>query len=76
MIDSTLKHQLLEELDRLSPEQVARVYQYAHALASPLPRGASVEDLERLAGSIDDASARQMTAAIEEAFERVDPREW
>lgn len=76
MIDSTLKAQLLEEIDRLSPEQLARVYQYAHELASPLPHGAAVEQLEELAGSIDDASARQMTAVIDEAFERVDPREW
>lgn len=76
MIDSTLKEQLLDELERLSPEQLARVYRYAHELASPLPRGAAVEQLEALAGSIDDASARQMIAAIDEAFERVDPSEW
>ena len=76
MIDTTLKRRLLDEIERLSPEKMARVYRYAHGLASPLPRGASVEDLMTLAGSIDDASARQMTAAIEEAFERVDPSEW
>jgi hypothetical protein len=29
-----------------------------------------------LAGSIDDAAARQMTTSIDEAFERVDPSEW
>ncbi len=42
----------------------------------PLPPGASVDDLMALAGAIDDTSARQMTAAIDEAFERVDPSEW
>jgi hypothetical protein len=76
VIDTTLKRQLLDEIERLSPEKLARVYAYAHALASPLPPGASVDDLMELAGTIDDASARQMTAAIDEAFERVDPSEW
>lgn len=73
VIDTTLKRQLLDEIERLSPEKLARVYAYAHALASPLPPGASVDDLMALAGTIDDASARQMTAAIEETF---DPSEW
>lgn len=76
MIDSTLKHQLLAEIERLSTHQLAQVYEYAHGLASPLPPGASVDDLMALAGTIDDASARQMTAVIDEAFEQVDPSEW
>jgi hypothetical protein len=76
VIDTTLKRQLLDEIERLSPEKLARVYEYAHGLASPLPRGASIDDLMALVGTIDDASARQMTAAIDEAFERVEPSEW
>ncbi|HLF56444.1 MAG TPA: hypothetical protein VI942_06315 [Thermoanaerobaculia bacterium] len=77
MIDATLKDQLLEEIERLSPEQLARVYQYAQTLAPPpMRRGTTVDELMSLAGSIDDESARQMTAAIEEACERVDPSEW
>ena len=76
MIDSTLKHQLLTQIERLSTQQLAQVYEYTRGLTSPLPPGASVDDLMALAGTIDDASARQMTAAIEEAFERVDPSEW
>lgn len=76
MIDATLKRQLLAEIERLSPEKLVRVYEYAHSLVSPLPPGASIDDLMALAGTIDDASARQMTAAIDEAFERVDPSEW
>lgn len=76
VIDTSLKRQLLDEIERLTPEKLARVYELAHTLASPLPPGASVEDLMALAGTIDDASARQMTAAIDGAFERVDPSEW
>ena len=76
MIDATLKRQLLDEIERLSPEKLARVYEYAHSLTAPLPAGASIDDLMGLAGAIDDASAHQMASAIDEAFERVDPSEW
>lgn len=76
MIDSTIKDRLFDELERLSPEQLAEVYRFAHALAAALPPGASVAQLEALAGAIDGASARQMTEAIDEAFERVDPSDW
>jgi hypothetical protein len=77
VIDATLKEQLHEEIERLSPEQLARVYQYTLALAKPqVPRGATFDELMSLAGTIDDESAREITAAIEEAFERVDPSEW
>jgi hypothetical protein len=66
VIDASLKDQLLEEIERLSPGQIARVYQYTHSLVKPaLPRGATVEQLVSLAGSIDDESAREITAAIE-----------
>lgn len=76
VIDATLKRQLLDEIERLSPEKLARVYEYAHSLTSQLPPGASIDDLMALAGTIDDASARQMTSAIDDAFERVDSSEW
>jgi Arc/MetJ family transcription regulator len=37
--------------------------------APALPRGASLEDLRSLAGTLDDQSAREMRAAVEEACE-------
>jgi hypothetical protein len=77
VIDATLKNQLLEEIERLSPEQLARVYQYKQTLApAPMRRGATIDELLSLAGTVDDESARQMTAAIEEACEQVDSSEW
>lgn len=45
------------------------------SLVSGLPRGASAEDLRALAGTLDDESAREMTEAVEEGCERVDPDE-
>lgn len=47
----------------------------ADLLASPLPRGASVEDLLTIAGTLDDESARQMREVIEDGCEQVDPEE-
>jgi hypothetical protein len=41
-----------------------------------LPRGASIDDLLRVAGTLDDRSAREMMLAIEEGCERVDVHEW
>jgi hypothetical protein len=41
-----------------------------------LPRGASIGDLLRVAGVLDDQSAREMMQAIEEGCERVDLDEW
>lgn len=35
----------------------------------PLPKGASIEDLMKVAGTLDDESAREMIEAIEEGCE-------
>ncbi len=43
---------------------------------APLPRGASIEELEQLAGILDAESARQMREAIEEGCGRVNPNAW
>lgn len=72
----TIKEQILDDLNRLSPEQQRRAAELVHGLVSPLPKGASVEDLMKVAGTLDDQSAREMMAAIEEGCERVDLDEW
>jgi hypothetical protein len=71
-----VKDQILSDLDHLSPEEQERAARLIHGLVSPLPRGASVEDLLSVAGTLDAESAREMMAAIEEDCERVDPDEW
>jgi hypothetical protein len=71
-----IKEQILNDLDRLSPEQQQRAAKLVHDLVSTLPKGASGRDLLRFAGTLDDESARQMTEAIEEGCERVDLDEW
>ena len=76
MIEPTVKERILQDLDRLSPELQHKAVQLVHQLVSPLPKGASIEDLMSLAGTLDDESAREMIAAIEEGCERIDPQDW
>ena len=71
-----VKDQILQDLDRLSPELQKRAAALVHGLITPLPKGASVEDLIKLGGTLDNQSAREMIQAIEEGCERVDLNEW
>jgi hypothetical protein len=71
-----LRKQILSDLDRLSPEQQQRAAELVHGLVTPLPKGASAEDLLSLAGTLDAEAASEMMQAIEEGCERVDLDEW
>lgn len=75
MVNATITRQILSDLGRLSPEQQRQAAELVRGLASPLPRGASVEDLLTIAGTLDDESARQMREAIEDGCEQVDVEE-
>jgi len=66
MVQPAIKEQILNDLDQLSPEQQKRAAELVHGLVSPLPRGASLEELKQVAGILDDESARQMMEAIDE----------
>jgi hypothetical protein len=76
MVQPALKKRILADLDRLTPEQQKHAADFVHGLGSPLPTGASVEDLLQVAGTLDAESARQMMDAIEDGCERVDLDEW
>jgi len=72
----TVKERILSDLDRLSPEKQQQAAELVHGLVTPLPKGASVEDLLSVAGTLDDQAAREMMQAIEEGCEQVDLDEW
>ena len=76
MVLPDVKDQILKDLDRLSPEQQKHAAKLVSGLLASLPEGASVDDLQKVAGSLDDTSAREMMAAVEEGCEQVDPDEW
>ena len=76
MASPTAKEQILSDLDQLSPDQQRRAAVLVHALVAPQPRGASIEDLLSIAGTLNDRAARHMMQAIEEGCERVGLDEW
>lgn len=76
MVSPSVKEQILSDLGRLSPEQQRRAAELVHGLVAPLPKGASVEDLLSVAGTLDAGAAQEMMQAIEEGCERVDLSEW
>ena len=76
MVLPDVKDQILKDLDRLSPDQQKRAAELVSGLVSVLPQGASIEDLQKVAGTLDEESAREMMAAIEDGCERVDADEW
>jgi hypothetical protein len=65
-----VKEQILTDLGQLSPEQQRRAAELVHGLVASLPQGASIEDLLKVAGTLDVESAREMMQAIEEGCER------
>ncbi len=76
MVLPAVKEQILKDLDHLSPEEQKRAAHLVHELISPLPKGTPGKDLLRFSGILDKESADEMMAAVEEAFEQVDPNEW
>jgi hypothetical protein len=66
MVMPAIKERILEDLDRLSPEEQQHAARLVHSLVDPLPKGASVDQLMTLAGTLDDESAQEMIVAIEE----------
>ena len=76
MILPEIKEQILSDLERLAPEQQQRVAELVHGMLPSGPRGVSGKALMHFAGTLSDASAREMMAAIEEGCSQVDSDEW
>ena len=73
-----IKQQLFDQIDRLDPEQIQRVLDFAAHLADPdatLPPGAPGSVLARFIGSIPLDDVVRMEEAIKEC-DRIDPDEW
>jgi hypothetical protein len=49
---------------------------FAHSLAEGRPRGTPGRELLKFAGILSPEEAKEMTDAIEEGCERIDPNEW
>jgi hypothetical protein len=72
-----LKSEIMRRVESLPVELQQQFLLYVEGLEHPCPRGENGEALlASFAGILDDASAAEMTKAIESACEGVDPREW
>lgn len=71
MADPAIEQQILDILERLSPEKQKRAAEWVHGWISPPPQETQGRDLLHFAGTLDDASARQMMDAIEKGCEQV-----
>jgi hypothetical protein len=71
---TSLEQAIMEQIGKLSEAQQQRVLDYLHTLTSP--EGVPGKSLLRFAGSIPLDELKLMEAAIEEAFEQIEPDEW
>ena len=76
MKQNALKAQLLNDWEELSPDQQVHAASMIRGLVSPRRFGATLDELSKIAGTLDDTSAREMLDAIEQGCERVDLDEW
>ncbi len=78
MAQPSIKQQILDDFDRLSPEMQRRAQQLVHGLAvsASRPEGTPGKALLRFAGLLDEVAAREMERTIEEGCERVDLDAW
>jgi hypothetical protein len=76
MVDAALRDELLEHLDHLSPAMQRHVLDLVRSMASPIPKSTPGDLLLRLAGTISDEDADEMTRAIERGCEWIDHDEW
>lgn len=74
MLDASFQQTLIEEVDRLSPDQQEQVLAYARALRRP--PGVPGRDLLALAGTIPAEEAAEMAALIEAGCEQIDLDAW
>ncbi len=73
MIDTSIKDNLIAQLDKLPHDLQLRVLDFAKTLA---PKGVEGKSLLRFEGAIPGDDLQLMSQAIEEGCEKVDISEW
>jgi len=73
---STIKQEVVRQLDQLPPELQRQVLDFAHALAISLPKGVQGKQLLSFSGIMETEDIQAMSEAIEAGCERVDMNEW
>lgn len=73
-MSTTIRAEIIEQIDRLKEPQKQQVLDFARRLVTP--EGTPGQDLLRFAGTIDRADLEEMSRAIQEGCEQVDPNAW
>jgi len=68
--------EIARQVGKLPAEQQEKVLRFVSSLSAPALVGENGANLRQFSAYLDPASAKQMTEAIEEECERIDPREW
>ncbi len=76
MTHSSIKKEIVEQLDHLPLELQKQVLDFTRTLASSPPKGVPGKQLLSFAGILKPADAQAMTQAIEAGCEQVDADEW
>jgi hypothetical protein len=76
MIESSIREEILSEVDRLNSEQQRRVLEFARSLASLKPAGVPGKELLSFAGTIELDDLLVMSKVIEDDCEQVRADEW
>lgn len=76
MTDSTIKQEIVRQLDHLPLELQRRVLDFAQALVLSSPKGVPGKQFLRFSGFLKEDDIQAMTQAIEAGCERVDMNEW
>ena len=71
-----LRAEIMERLEGLPEDKLRCVLEFVHTLPSNGPIGTPGYKLLEFAGTLDDESAREMIAAIEEGCENINPNGW
>ncbi|MEW6351853.1 MAG: hypothetical protein AB1646_22620 [Thermodesulfobacteriota bacterium] len=75
-MDTTIKSQVLQEMESLPESLQRRVLEYVQALQKAERRGVPGKDLLQFVRAIPPDDLALMSRAIEEECERVDVNEW
>lgn len=73
---SSLRDNLIREIDRLPPKAQGRVLEFVRSLGDNELRGTPGTELARFAGTLSEADAAEMLAAVEDDCRQVDHERW
>jgi hypothetical protein len=76
MTQAEIQHDLYEEIDKLNAAEQLRLLAVARDIRSEAPKGTPWSEIKHLVGTLPDADAREIMAAIDEGCENIDTNEW